>query len=523
MRLHGLVSLLTLGTLISVVPPAVLAQQATPAGSTGQPEIVRTLLYRDLTSKNESVQGAYNAPPALSDDGSTTVYEVDRADGPNGSVLGHIFRLAVDGGQPTAIDTVPAPRQIDVSADGGTAVVAAGANGQWGIRIAGAGTAGWLVLEDGGVETSQVSISGDGRTIFFTLHRDTHLKGVSDPTPAGLWTIKANGSGLRQLVGRDDVARLIDAKPDDPIFFGDTGPILDSSFDGSRVTFAARNYTSGLYYVLGTGGDGGNPHVIYGPVNYIGSGAVSADGTTVAIHTRPTPFGSGPGEYAVSSFDGGGRRVLTTDDAVGEFDRIDLNRDGTRVLLGGSGLLYAADGSGVVALAAGGCGSGLVGGGLTLATMDAAAKRVAYLANDGGVVRLALLEVDPADPGPTPGIDDITLEPPSIEAGKGSSSATVSAKFSPPDATNCVTFLRDGRRDTEELSPSFVTLSDNGRSGDTTAGDGVFTSAGIVALATATTGPRTVRIHAEIRDADGRRRAVAIEIGELDITAGVGS
>ena len=53
--------------------------------------------------------------------------------------------------------------------------------------------------------------------------------------------------------------------------------------------------------------------------------------------------------------------------------------------------------------------------------------------------------------------------------------------------------------------------------GDAVAGDGVFTTDRIGANSSASLGPHTIRIKAEVKDAAGVRHATAIEFGTLQV------
>jgi hypothetical protein len=66
-----------------------------------------------------------------------------------------------------------------------------------------------------------------------------------------------------------------------------------------------------------------------------------------------------------------------------------------------------------------------------------------------------------------------------------------------------------------------IVLLDDGTNGDTVVGDGIFSAGGIVHAPVVErdpdTGPRTVRIAAEIEDANGLRHATAVDIGTLTV------
>ena len=60
-------------------------------------------------------------------------------------------------------------------------------------------------------------------------------------------------------------------------------------------------------------------------------------------------------------------------------------------------------------------------------------------------------------------------------------------------------------------------LFDDGSHGDATAGDGRFTNNAVGASASAPLGPHTIRVKTEVRAADGRRHATALDVAQLDV------
>jgi hypothetical protein len=198
-----------------------------------------------------------------------------------------------------------------------------------------------------------------------------------------------------------------------------------------------------------------------------------------------------------------------------------LSADGSELLLGSDGVLVDTSTGATQQLAArGGWWSGdpapVLYDGLYKATMDASATRFLYLAADArGIQQLATLEIDPGGLGEAPAIADAAVNPPSLLL-DGASAATVSARVSTSQTLLRVgdVFLSNGLTD---VNVGGDVLLDEGTQGDATARDGIFTNSGARANCCAVVGPHTVRIKAELRAADGRRHATAVEIGPVEV------
>ena len=71
-----------------------------------------------------------------------------------------------------------------------------------------------------------------------------------------------------------------------------------------------------------------------------------------------------------------------------------------------------------------------------------------------------------------------------------------------------------------EVSTNIISqavLFDDGSHGDATAGDGRFTNNAVGASASAPLGPHSIRVKTEVRAADGRRHATALDVAQLDV------
>jgi hypothetical protein len=199
---------------------------------------------------------------------------------------------------------------VDLSVDGLRIVSTDGLQ----LRIAdvnGGGGRELLALDSG--ELNAVRISGDGSTIVFRIYRDTTLRGTSpsQPIQRGIYVINPDGSGMRQVVGPDDMATLLGVTPEQAGFFGASSG-LDVSANGAQIVFAM--------FVPAVAGGGSGEGLF--AVTFDGSGlrklveasnvtaaAISGDGTRVAYVTYTGA--TGRQEAGVLAFDGSGQRTLT--------------------------------------------------------------------------------------------------------------------------------------------------------------------------------------------------------------------
>jgi hypothetical protein len=134
--------------------------------------------------------------------------------------------------------------------------------------------------------------------------------------------------------------------------------------------------------------------------------------------------------------------------------------------------------------------------------------------------QLATLDIAPASMGEAPQITSASIEPASIEL-EYASEATVEAVVESDNTVLGVGFaaLLDGIVDVNVGSGRV--LLDDGQNGDSAANDGVYTAGGIVhgyvVARENDTGPRTIRIAAEVEGRDGLRHATARDMGTLTV------
>jgi hypothetical protein len=504
---------------------------------------IRTLAYHQLTQWTTGANQRGEEAPILSDDGQRIAFA--RAPGTGDPANpNRIFLINADGSGEQEVDAYTSlcfcGALIDISADGSRIVSSDAVQ----LRIAeasGAGGRELLALDSN--EINAVRISGDGTTVVFRIYRDTTIRATtpSQPIARGVYAINTDGSGLRQIVGPDALGGLLGVPPEQAPFFGGSSG-LDVSHDGSRIVFTSGTTDvdpatgggtrEGLFAV---NGDGSGLHRLLGPTStFVQANAISGDGAMVAYVT--SDFGTGLQEAGVLGFDGSNQRILTDSTSLHpgtgynlpSGERIQLSQDGSRLLLGSTGLLYDTSDGRVLALGVGAPGfsadpAPLVIDGLSLATMDAAATRALYLFQAyPEPYQLVRVDLNPADLAGAPAITDPSLTP-SYLLTEGRSTATVSARVSTTHPLVRVSsrVLREGVPDdntrTDPLLDDGAGTAD-GVSGDVTANDGLFTSNGISTDCCAEVGPRTVRIKAEVQAADGLRHATAIDVSPFQVS-----
>jgi hypothetical protein len=504
---------LALGGALAMIGSAHRAQ----GQGSSTPKVVRTLVYHEITTLTDGI----SPNPILSASGNRAVFTVSPGSGdparPN-----RIFVVNADGTGLREVDSYTTKcfcgSMVDISADGSKVISSEGVQ----LRIANADGSSGRTLFDGG-EIRYIRTSGDGSKVFFQERRDTAA------AQRGVWVINADGSGLRQVVGPDQVGKLLGIPADNVFTFDVNGWALDVSRDGSRIVFGTHAHAPQAPEqpfgdrIFGVNLDGSGLHPILEAMNFVSHAGISADGTKVLYDIIPAPAPS-TNEGGVVDFDGTGRKALAAPSRrlpqgfPGSAERLQLSADGSKLLLGTTGVLFdTATGAPLQLAARGGYFSNdpgrLADEGMYVATMNESATRFLYItgpAEAGKPGQLATLDLNPATLGDAPLISSVTIDPPSLLT-QGRSAATVTAQVSGGQlilrvgAMALFTGLTD-----ENLGP--VVLLDDGQNGDTRGGDSLFTSTGLRTNCCTEVGPRTVRIKAEARAADGRRHATAVDL-----------
>ena len=504
---------------VSLLAPA-LAPSSASAQSTGS-----WFVYHQITNFPEETGSL--GYPVLSGDGTTAVFTEAPGTG-DSATPNRIFTITADGSGMTEVDSYVSlcfcGSMADISNDGSVVVSTDSVQ----VRIADGGGARDL-LTLGSNEISAAVISGNGQTVFILVRRDTATSDGATTIPRGIWAIDASGANLRQLVDANDIATALGVTIEETgcCFHADGRP-LDASDDGSRVVFAA--FAAGVERFFSTDGSGGNLVQLGGDMQFTMRVAVSGDGTLAAYDG--TPVGATLNDVAVIPAGGGEATVLTSMPYSGFDEPFQLTQNGTRLLVSSNGLLFdtatgAAELLGASINGVGGNHVAVLTDGLPRGTMDAEGTRFLYVMRSVRCAdcanqqeQLATMSIDPVDLGAAPVISNESIEPATILPEYGSE-AVVSVSVSANGQVLGVGFaaLLGGTVDVNV--GHLLVLLDDGTNGDAVAGDGTYTLGAIVhapiEVRESDTGPRIVRIAAEIEDANGLRHATAVDIGTLTV------
>lgn len=505
-----------------VAPSRVISTQSVAAQSGS------TYYYQQITNIDASVTGSVGLP-VLSSDGQIAVFSDSPGSG-DPATPNRIFRIHSDGSELEEVDSY-LPKcfcgsQSDLSADGATIVSTDSVQ----IRATTGGN-GVAILEISSNEISSVRLTGAGDRLAFILGRDAAVLGSGDALVRGIYTLAIDGSGLQLVVGPDQLAALVGTTADQIGMLRLQQQGLDLSDDGSRVVFGAGIGATQAVFTAGI--DGSGLVQVQRPVSYVQRVAISGDGASVAMDV--VPIETQLSEVSVVPFAGGPSSVLVPGLPTNQFDPIQLTQDGSKLLVTPSALLIETATSAITLLAApieglGGAQAAVIPDGLPRATMDATASIVLYAMRTVRCAdcanlseQLAVLTFTDPPPG-APTIANVTIDPASVVIGDYEQSFTISAEVRAPEgellAVGFSGILPTGLVDGNFGSTTL--LADDGTLGDVSAGDGTYTQAGVVYVvrSAAEPGPRVIRVAAEVETADGYRVAIAVDAGELELTAG---
>jgi uncharacterized protein (TIGR03437 family) len=495
--------------------PVLIAVLA-PGANLPTSSIVRTMVYHQLTSLPDTGPDGRSST-VLSGNGAVIAYTYapasTRADNPN-----RIYVMNFDGTGSRQVDSYQTQcfcgSIVDISDDGSKVASTEGRQ----VRISDDKGARALVTVDTGV--SGIRIQGDGLRVFFLLDRDGHFAGSSGtgPVQRGLYVINSDGSGLRQIVGPNQVGALFGTKVTDSISpqFAITGNApnhtLGVTRDGARIAFGAQKFAgNGPDAIFGVNLDGSGLHFVAGPTAYVYHLNISADGSKVLSDTLV----EGWVESAVANFDGTARRAFRRD-GIGNAPGIQLSADGSLLLA--LDTLYNTDGSGALQLSA--TFNALTPGS---PVMNAAATRFVYSfvypgTYSQGLTQLASAEINPVSLGAAPPIVGPAVNPDFVMP-DGNPEAVVTAGVSASNKVIGVSYaiVREGL--VEQPHDADVFLVDDGTNGDKTAGDGIFTSGNVHAPYDSLSGPRTLRLFAQVLDPAQRRHATLVDVAPFFVVS----
>ncbi len=496
------------------------------SGQTSDSTIVRTLVYHEITSTKEAI--SYTGfQQAISDNGNRAAFLTTTPPDTN-----HIYVTNFDGTDQREIDSSKGNgRYVEISADGSKILSWTDYNAARLVNADGTDPHEVIYIE-GGYKTFR--LAPDGSKVFFMLDRDAVIPRTGESIAAGLYVINSDGTNLRQIVGRNQIAALFSGmKPEDVYLFRSTGSYhwFDVSGDSSRIVFAIVNERIHRMFHVNLDGTGLQEYSAFpeGIISFENHLGISSDGTKVFYDISPNPCCSTPAEVGVMNFDGSSRKVLISSTSdfprAGGSDTMYISADGSKLLLGSTGILLDTSTGETLQLAlAAGTPWPVAEDVLNLPSMDNSATRFVYFSTQSdGRHQLATLEINPANLGEAPSVSDPNTDP-NFVLTDSRSKVTLSARVSTSNTLVNVggSFLRNGLKDPyvcvgDRFPPQ---LLDDGTQGDVRAGDGVFTNNNIIAFPKtyAIPGPRTVRVKAEVSTSSGKRHATAVDFEPFEVS-----
>jgi hypothetical protein len=488
--------------------------------------VLRTLAYHQITQFRNNFIYYGGRTVVLSADGRKIAFARPYYSSPMSNL---IYSVNFDGTNLKLVDMWQGGggAQVDISADGskilswegGTvrAVNADGSNPHQVVQV----TDGYLDFR----------LSPDGTQVFlsdsspFNTVPDT---GLREP---GLYAVSVNATNFHEIAGLTSFALFFGIPQAQLIpsgyFYGwNGGNPFGLSGDGSKLVCFV--WTPTGYRVLGMTTTGTSVHELplgTTPIYNFEKVGLSGDGNKAFYYFNCAPCCSSGEELGVLNWDGSGRRVLwstyNTNQSTGSLglNNVSVNHDASKLLFGETSWLFNTDGSGRLELGwtARFAESRILRWGFYgRSMMDSNGTHFAFLTpltGNSGTLQVATGELNPTNFGLAPTITAPSATPEFTTT--NGSSFTFACR---PAPTNTLVsgggvqagILLNGIADPSPWQGS--TLHDDGASGDTVSGDGVFADNTGYFYNYPAIGPRTLRFKAELLGADGNFHATAIDM-----------
>jgi hypothetical protein len=510
--------------LLALVAVAVAIPAPGPATAQGTPADV--LVYHQLTNRTGGT--TFVDAPVLSGNGGAAVFGEASGVVNDPAKPNRVFVAYNPYGQSgvTEIDSY-VPRcfcnsQLDISQTGLEYAVTDTVQ----IRSGGTGVPLTSHLTLRSNEISGFKMSGNGSGVYFAIRRDAEVEGGATTMTRGIWTMPTGGGTPRQLATMESIARGLGmpvSKLSGSVLHQDaTAHLLDVDHDGGIVAFVV--WADGAEYVMTVDEDGGTPQKIAGPFHSLTHVAISGDGGTIAWITYRKDLVTQDLGFLREG------QVRTLIDIPNEtYQPLQLSTDGSRLLVGNGGLLVNTDAMTsrpleTVSPSIGGA-SNIFSWGMERATMSTDATRFLYtlpaLAPNARE-QLATVDVGPPELGEAPLIRDVRVAPATIPL-DGSRGATVTVSVSWDGELKGVGLFAIGPGGMDgNIGGGSIALKDT-KGSDPTRGQGIFTVENLTYHPYETRedddGPRTLRIHAEVKTPDGMYHATAFDFATLTVTA----
>jgi len=481
-----------------------------------------TLTYHQLTGSDDAMAVGNGITPMLSRNGQRVVMAYTPAkDDPDKKE--RVAVIDADGNNYRFVDAYKPLFYTSL-------LVAISANGKWvastdggQIRLASAEGNGGRTIFAVMNNISYLRPSADGSAVFFVLIKDAIIPEGNKRLERGVYAIRADGTGLRQIAGATAIARVLGLQPAEVggLYSSSRGYGLDISDDDRRLVFLVTGqYYGNTQYAMTVNTDGTELRRVLSASQYMMAVGISGDGGTVGAILREKEVDQYQG-WVVRSDGTGARKVSEQAASTGI---VCLNYDGSQVVFGQEAVLYQTAGQGRLVL---GVSSSptmacrLSRKQLAYLTMDDTGCRFSWVMEDEkSRYQLARVDLDPERPGNAPLISAAQAVPARVIADDrmlSTLSAKVQTDYQLVGGIGVTSFLDNGLQDS--YVGNTATMFDNGKSGDKTAGDGIFTSDILKAGKTALPGPHLLRLYAEVRTPNGWHYATASETGPFTVNA----
>jgi hypothetical protein len=353
------------------------------------------------------------------------------------------------------------------------------------------------------------------------------MNGGKKTLTRGVYAIPTSGGAPRQVVGVDAIAAALNipvSRLPNVLHYDANPNLLDVTIDGGLVAFAATARPN-REYLLTVPGGGGTPEVIAGPYSVMTHAAISGDGATLAW-----------GMVRGQSYDAGVLRAGKATELLQIYNEtyqaLQLSEDGKWLLVGTDGSVYDTDTlvSRPLATPANGQARAdtLLSRGMDRASMSSDGKRFLYVLKEipsNAFEQMATVEIGPESSGDAPLIKGARVDPATITIPTDGSSSllavpTIDITWDGELVSLGITAIYAGQIDPNiRGGEAFTSTSASGF--DPLSGQGIFTNDGLYysqhVVREEDAGPRTLRVSAEVKTADGRIHVTALDFGTLTV------
>lgn len=339
------------------------------------------------------------------------------------------------------------------------------------------------------------------------------------PFGNGVWAVDPTTGARRHLVNFAAMAEQAGYKDHTHLSAASNGGhAFDVSEDGKRIVFALFDKTLKTTRIFGHDGTVREiARVVESQYNTITSLALSGDGGTVGYITRGEK-----GALFVVNFDGSNaRQLLAPADTMAPFTHHEAQTQFTfdgSMWYNATHNLFVRTSDGLVRSAGykwySEIGSYFVHNHYHMKMNRDANRFMFLLRQEDGRLSIATMTPNPPDRGKAPYIGSAQLDPPHLPAASQKGTTfTVKVKTDLDKVRARIDTFRNGHFD--EANIYYKDLRDDGKGGDETAGDGIFTAVNLKARSDAKdwTGSRTVRITVEGVDEQGMRHGASADFG----------